>query len=231
MTAAVAIVAGSGLDLRPLLTRTEEELPFASFPGLSRTTVPGHGGAFVRGCAGQVPVILQCGRLHLYEGCGLRDVVAPVEILRELDAVAIVFTNAAGGLLPGMQPGSLMGVERVMTWPCRDWPGQPPAIPVDFTIPECEFAGSYTWVLGPSYETRAEIRALRRMGAGAVGMSTAPELHHARRLGLRTAAVSCITNSCLQPQPLSHDHVLAIAERTSGKLVKLLERALPHVPL
>ena len=227
MPRAVAVVAGSGIDLRPLFSRIDRVASFDEIPGLSSAEVPGHVGQFMLGWADTTPLILQCGRRHLYEGCGMATVRGTVDALRDFGADTIVFTNAAGGLLPELEPGSLMAVDRVLTWPCKAWSGQPPSIAVNAVVPGCDCSGAYIWMHGPSYETRAEIRALRRLGAGAVGMSTAPEMSRARELGLRTAAVSCITNSCLTPQVLTHRHVLDIAGRTSSRLVEVLRNALP----
>ncbi|MDX9972459.1 MAG: purine-nucleoside phosphorylase [FCB group bacterium] len=223
----VAVVAGSGIDLRTLFTRIDGVTSFDEIPGLSAAGVPGHSGQFIAGWCGPIPVILQSGRRHVYEGCDIESVMRTVDALRAFGAETVVFTNAAGGLLPAQEPGSLMSVDRVLTWPCKAWSGQPASIAVDTLVPGCDCSGAYIWMHGPSYETRAEIQALLRIGAGAVGMSTAPEMLRAKELGLRTAAVSCITNSCLAPQVLTHGHVLDTAGRASSRLVGVLKGAMP----
>jgi purine-nucleoside phosphorylase len=214
MPSPVAVVAGSGIELRPLLTRIDEEISFEEISGLSATCVPGHSGVFLRGWMNDIPLVVQCGRRHLYEGCNIDSVGATVDALHDFGVKTV---------------GSLMAVGRVMTWPCRAWTDRPATLPVDIRIDGCQSQGAYMWVPGPSYETRAEIRALRRLGAGAVGMSTAPELFRARQLGIRCAGVSCITNSCLTPQPLTHDHVLAIARAASANLVTLLRKTISQL--
>ncbi len=223
----IAIVTGSGLELGGLLDRPVWEKPFSAFEHCSPAQVAGHPGTFAAGeCAG-VPLILQRGRRHIYEGIGFDELTAPVRALAAMGVECVVFTNAAGGLLPELEPGHLLAVERVITWPCRRWPEQPGELLPDWLVPACDATGVYAWVHGPSYETRAEIGALRSMGAGAVGMSTAPEMAAAHRLGLRTAVVSCITNTCCRVQRLTHDHVLATARDASARLCALLRNALP----
>lgn len=223
------MVAGSGIDLLPVLTRVDRRVPFAEVPGLAVAGVAGHRGEFVYGWAEDVPIVLQNGRLHLYEGLSVEEVTRPVEVLAASGVRSVVFTNAAGALDPRLGPGDLLGVTRVLTWPCVRWPGQPAAMQTDFVVPGCDREGVYMWVHGPSYETPAEIRALRRLGGAVVGMSTAPELWRARRLGLRSAVVSCITNTCLAPQVLTHEHVVETARRSSGKLAEVLRKSVAQV--
>lgn len=220
MCARVGIVSGSGLDLRGILDTARMELPFPDGPG--GTGVAGHEGRFLFGRCGAVEVVLQCGRRHFYEGLTFAQVTAPVDALRDFGARTVVFTNAAGGLEPWMRPGHFLGVNRVLAHPYMGWPGGPESIEPDFTPPGCDGTGAYAWVHGPSYETRAEIRALRGLGAAAVGMSTAPELARCRELGLFAGAVSCITNNCCSPSRLTHDEVLREGERASQRLTELL---------
>lgn len=219
---ALAVVAGSGLDLRPLLDAVEEERDFREVPGLSRAGVTGHAGRFVFGRANGVRVILQCGRLHVYEGRSADEAAGPVDALRKFGASRIVFTNAAGGLLTDMRPGDLMAVEDIRAWPYIGWQGKPRELTPDFVPEGCEWRGAYHWVHGPCYETRAEIRALCALGSAAVGMSTAPEMIRARELGIPAAAISCITNNCHTPQVLTHEHVLRTAAAASARLCAVL---------
>jgi purine-nucleoside phosphorylase len=189
--------------------------------------VTGHAGTFIEGICGNVHVIIQQGRRHFYEGLSFEEVTAHVRVLASQGVDRIVFTNAAGGLKSELEPGSLMAIKHILTWPYRGWPDRPPEIIPSRLVPECDATGTYAWVHGPSYETRAEIAELERQGACAVGMSTAPEIVAAHALGIRTAAISCITNTSFQRHPLTHDEVLRIAQRTSSKLCGLLRRVLP----
>jgi purine-nucleoside phosphorylase len=222
----IAVVAGSGIRLESLPTRVERVVSFAE-AGLPTGAVPGHDGRFLHGLLGRQPVIVQCGRLHLYEGFSLEEVGMPVRYLHRHGVRGIVFTNAAGGLRLGMKPGDLLAVSAVRPFAPRrgtgPWPSPPRRVAADFTVAECDHEGDYVWVLGPNYETRAEVRALARSGAMAVGMSTGPEMAVCRALGIRCAAVSCITNNCLQPTPLSHEHVTGITAAASARIVELLK--------
>jgi purine-nucleoside phosphorylase len=228
MQAAVGVVAGSGLDLTGILDGDARERDFTDFAALANTGVRGHAGRFMCGRCGDVPVIVQQGRLHFYEGLGYAAISRTVDILTEFGARAIIFTNAAGGLLPGMRPGDLLAVDNVRLWPYGPWPGHPEEITPDFVVGGCDWRGTYHWVHGPCYETRAEIAALRRLKSSVVGMSTAAEMARARDLGIRAAAVSCITNNCCTPQVLTHEHVLRTAGSASARLCELLRSAVAH---
>jgi purine-nucleoside phosphorylase len=226
---AVAFVAGSGLDLTGLFDQITEEIPFEDVPGLSGSTVPGHSGRFRMGTVGEQPVIVQCGRRHFYEGCDYGAVTASVDALADFGARYIVFTNAAGGLRPEMVPGDLMAVESVAVRSYAGWPDAPESIMPSMVLPGCAHQGAYVWVHGPSYETRAEIRAFQTLGGAAVGMSTAPELVRSTELGLKTAAISCITNNCCRPSLLTHEHVVDTARQASADLTGLLREAIPTI--
>jgi purine-nucleoside phosphorylase len=221
--APIGVVAGSGIDLRALLDRIDDEQPFTAFPELAGGAVEGHDGRFVRGSCLDRSVVVQCGRLHFYEGLDYASVVQPIDALAGFGVGTVILTNAAGGLRPEMAPGDTLAVERALPFTAyRCWQGQPQEIATDFQLAGCDHRGTYVWVHGPSYETRAEIAALQHLDGAAVGMSTFPELQRCRELGIRAAAVSCITNSCCTPQALSHDHVVETAQRASEKLVGIL---------
>lgn len=222
----VAVVSGSGLNLRPLLDFISDEIPFDAVPGLAPVTLPGHDRTFLFGACGDMPVILQCGRLHFYEGLPYETVTTPVDYLHARGVRTIVFTNVVGGLLPEMKPEDLVSVPRLCTWPFVHWPDRPEFIDTDFHVPGCNFTGDYRWMHGPNYETRAEIQVLRYLGGVVVGMSTAPEVQRCRQLGVRCAVVSCVTNNCCMPQPLTHEDVVAVAQRSSSRLCSLLRRYL-----
>lgn len=221
----IGIVAGSGIELRPLLDELNREEPF---PG-SGGGIPGHPGRFLHGfCEGR-PIVLQCGRLHAYEGFAFEEAVRTVDVLHGFGVRAIIFTNAAGGLRTGMRPGDLMAARRVLSWPYPRY-ALPDTITPDWVVPGCDHHGAYIWMHGPCYETHAEIATLRRMGADAVGMSTAPELMRCQSLGIAAAAVSCITNACAVQERLTHAHVIEVAAQASGRLCELIRHTLRMLP-
>ena len=228
-TATLGIVAGSGIDLLPLLDAPGPRHHFSIWERLPESAVPGHAPFFVEGrCAGK-RLVVQCGRLHVYEGLPPRTVVRTVDALHTLGVSAILFTNAAGGLLPQMRPGDLVAARALHAWPCAHT-APAGALHPDFVVPGCDFAGAYAWMHGPCYETRAEILALRRLGASTVGMSTAPEFLRCRELGIAAAAISCVTNNCTRPQRLTHQHVVATARQASRRLRAVIRAALETLP-
>lgn len=221
------MVGGSGLELRPLLDEIAGEADFGAVLGDALPVLRGHERRFVWGWLGDIPLVLQCGRFHFYEGLNYEHVVRPVDALEEMGVRTIVFTNVAGALRPEILPGDLVAVTRLRTWRYAGWPGRPDVIETDFVVPGCRYDGEYMWMHGPSYETRAEIRALRLLGGAVVGMSTAPEVARCRERGIRAAVVSCVTNSCCAPDPLSHDSVVQAARVASGALIQLLRHGIP----
>lgn len=228
-TERLAIVAGSGLDLLPLLDEPGPRHPFSAWGELPVSSVPGHEPVFAEGrCAGR-PVVVQCGRLHTYEGLPFDTVVRTVDVLHDLGASAVLFTNAAGGLLPQMRPGDLVAADVLYPWRCTRLV-LPELLRADFMLPGCDFTGAYAWMHGPCYETRAEIRALRSLGISTVGMSTAPEFMRCGHLGLAAAAVSCVTNNCTRPQLLTHTHVVQTAQRASARLCSVIRAGLAGLP-
>ena len=226
MNTPVAVVAGSGIDLSALLTSLDEVLPFHTFPELNTPEVKGHQGVFRLGWFEGRRIILQKGRLHLYEGLPVDNVARTVDALASFGARSVVFTNATGGLLASARPGQVMAVTRVRLWPCRLWPDAPQFIEPSGRLAGCDFEGEYLWVHGPSYETRAEIDAMRLLGGAAVGMSLAPELHRCQQLDVPAAAVACITNACAADRVLTHEDVLLSARAASSRLVSILRETL-----
>ncbi len=218
----IGVVSGSGINLRPLLDTIYEERSFAEAGGLSGSGVLGHDGAFVYGrCAG-VPVVLQAGRIHLYEGHTPEQVGTTVDVLHEFGVRTLILTNAVGGLDPALTPGSLVSVSEVKTWPYEAHAIRGPLAP-DFLIPGCDATGRYMWVHGPCYETRAEIGALQRLGALAVGMSLPVELQRATALGIKTGIISCVTNDCTRTGiKLTHSEVVDTAQKASLRLAHLI---------
>ncbi len=234
-----ALVLGSGLGGLAARLQPLHEIPFARVPGLETDTgVAGHHGRLLLGRWSGRPVLLFAGRLHGYEGHPWRKVVEPVHLAHALGARILLTTNAAGGIRADLDPGRLMALTGHLDWTVpRFWQH-----PASTESPYCPHLhrllheaaaqhqlvladGVYAQVTGPSYETPAEIRALRACGADAVGMSTAREVAAAAALGLRCAALSCITNRAagLSDGPLSHDEVLATGARQQERLAELLE--------
>jgi purine-nucleoside phosphorylase len=244
---AAAVVLGSGMGpvagrLRPVCS-----VPFAEVPGLVAPSVHGHGGRLMLGDWAGRHVLVFEGRLHRYEGHPWSDVTRPAQLAHELGARAFLVTNAAGGIRSDLAPGSLMALRDHLDW-TRLWAwrlpgpgGLGPPRPSPYSARlltvlgqaarRCGIrlgTGVYAAVTGPSYETLAEIRALARCGADAVGMSTAREVEAAAALGLECAAVSCVTNRAagLSDGPIHHGKVLTTAAAQAERLACLLEEVL-----
>jgi purine-nucleoside phosphorylase len=225
----VALVLGSGLsDLADRLGDVVE-LPFGSIAGMDAATVPGHRGVLLLGIWAGVPVLVFAGRLHYYEGHAWRRVVQPIHIAHELGASILVTTNAAGGIRDDLRPGDLMAIRAHLDCTREYW----------WRDPACGLAlaenplptGVYAQLTGPSYETPAEIRALRTCGADAVGMSTAREIQTGVTLGMECVGISCITNKAagLGSGPIHHEEVMEVGRKVKEKLLILLEGLLRSV--
>jgi purine-nucleoside phosphorylase len=228
----LAVVLGSGLGAVPHSFIELATVRFADVPGLVAPSVHGHGGAIGLGlCAGK-PLLVFRGRLHVYEGHPWDQVAAPVRLAAGLGIKVLLLTNAAGGIHDVLWPGDLMVLrdhlflQRPNAW--REPAGAPPYSrrlnELLQSIDRGLTAGVYAAVTGPCYETAAEIRALKAMGADAVGMSTAFEAMTADGLGLEVAAISCITNKAagLTAGTLDHREVLANAARPAERISAIL---------
>ncbi len=242
----VGVVLGSGLGAWGDALEGLTKVGYADIPNMPTSSIVGHAGNLCLGRAGDVPVACLQGRVHLYEGHTPDRVVFGVRLLARLGCRAVILTNAAGGMHPGFAPGDLMLIKdhlnlqgtSPLVGPNHDglglrFPdmshaydprlralGREAAADVGTKLHE----GVYAALLGPSYETPAEIAMLRTLGADAVGMSTVPEVIALRHMRVRTAAMSCITNLAagLSPQELDHSEVEATARRTRDLFVKLL---------
>jgi purine-nucleoside phosphorylase len=243
----VALILGSGLGHLADCLENVCELPFRQAPDLAAPSIAGHRGALLLGEWAGTSVLMFNGRLHAYEGHPWRRVVQPVRIARELGAAILLVTNAAGGIRADLNPGDLLAIRTHFDCTRTDFykrpmPPEPnPYSPrllehlqacaarLGMTLP----AGVYAQVTGPSYETPAEIRALRACGADAVGMSTGREVQVGFELGLECAAVSCITNKAagLGTGPVNHEEVLATAEARRVALAALIENFVRDAPL
>lgn len=245
---ALALVLGSGLGGLADAVEDVVTVPYADLPGFPVGSVAGHAGRLVLGRLEGTPVVVLQGRAHLYEGIPASDLAVPVRTVRALGAESIVLTNAAGSLNPEAGPGELMALSdhinlmgaNPLAGPNDDELGPrfvglgdayDPALRTSLhAAAQAEgvelHEGVYLAVSGPSFETPAEIRAFRVLGADAVGMSTVPEVIVARHCGLRVAAVSAITNLAegLGHEVLSHEHTLQNAAVAAEKLQRVLRR-------
>jgi xanthosine phosphorylase len=244
----LAMVLGSGLGALADAVTDAVAIPYADLPGFPVGSVSGHAGRLVLGTLAGTPVVVLQGRTHLYEGIPASDLAIPVRTVRALGAEAIVLTNAAGSLRSEVGPGQLMALTdhinlmgaNPLTGPNDDALG-PRFVPMgdayDLDLRAqlraaaqaegVELAeGVYLAVAGPSFETPAEIRAFKTLGADAVGMSTVPEVIVARHVGLRVAAVSAITNLAegMGDVALSHEQTLESAALASTDLQRVLAR-------
>ena len=236
-----AIVLGSGLGHLSKTIANRTVIPYAEIPGHPGTTVAGHSGEWIVGTLGETPVLLQSGRFHLYEGHDPSHVILPVRAMAALGIERLVLTNAAGCLRPAWNPPALMLLDDHVNFSFRSplrgaTHGDEPRFP-DMACPYDEelravarkvaldagiqlFEGTYVAMMGPSYETPAEVRMLDRLGADAVGMSTAPEAIAAAACGIRTVAISTLTNlgAGISPTKLDHQEVLEAGEAVKESL-------------
>ncbi len=230
----LAVVAGTGW--RSVLEMMEESasVPLNALPGCCVPSVEGHGGGLhlCRSARGK-EVLIASGRVHLYEGVGVSSVTALVECLGRGGVERLVLTNASGGLDPKLKAGDVVAIADDLNLTGRHVEGAAGEVydaemrgEMLATAPELR-EGVYAAVTGPNFETRAEIRMLRRMGASVVGMSTALEARRARALGMQVMGLSLVTNVCSQEakQDLGHSEVLNTAERCAAKLGRLLNVA------
>jgi purine-nucleoside phosphorylase len=221
-------------------------LPYEEISGMPVSSLPGHVGRFVFGRLAGCRVMMAQGRVHLYEGRTAEEVTSTVRFMEGLGVRKLLLTNAAGTLNPGFAPGSWMMLSDHLnltgTSPLLGGPHfadmsavYAPELRVRFAeaaraegIPLHE--GVYAGLLGPQYETPAEVRMLRILGADAVGMSTVLEAIQARALGMAVAGFSCLTNWAAgrSEQPLSHAEVLATGRAAAGQMLKILTRALAN---
>ncbi|HEX8473969.1 MAG TPA: purine-nucleoside phosphorylase [Pyrinomonadaceae bacterium] len=251
--ARVALVLGSGLGAFADSLEDALAVPYAEIPGFARSTVEGHAGRLVLGRVEGVPVVVMQGRFHFYEGYALEDVTFPIRTLGLLGIKTLVLTNAAGGLNNAFTQGSLiiisdhlnlMGINPLLgANDARFGPRFPDMTEVynheyqDITIKEAQAMGLelrrgvYAALSGPSYETPAEIRMMRLLGADAVGMSTVPEAIVARHMGIKVLGLSCITNMAagVLDAPINHDEVIETGARVADTVTNLLRRVIPKL--
>jgi purine-nucleoside phosphorylase len=244
-TPSVAVVLGSGLGFLGDQVDDAVRVPYKAIPGFPQPGVVGHAGELIAGKLEGVPVLMQSGRFHTYEGHGPETVALPIRVFAALGVHTVILTNAAGGIRRTFTPGTLMLISDHINMMGRN-PLLGHAVEGETRFPDMTDPydsayraiargvareekialeeGVYLAVLGPSYETKAEIEMFKRAGADAVGMSTVPEVIVARARGMKCVGISTITNPAagLGSQPLTHQEVLEVAERVKGNLARLV---------
>jgi purine-nucleoside phosphorylase len=249
----IGLVLGSGLGAFADSLTEATRVPYVEIPTFPRSTAIGHAGQMVIGKSGSVEVAAMQGRVHLYEGCSAREVTFPIRVFARMGIGAVVLTNAAGGINLHYQQGALVAIrdhlnlqgQNPLVGPNDDrfgprFPDMSEAYSKAYRAAAQEEAkrlgitlhdGIYAALLGPSYETPAEIRYLRTIGADLVGMSTVPEVLAARHMGLKVLAISCVTNMAagIVDQPINHEEVLETGQKVRGMFESLLRAVLPRI--
>jgi purine-nucleoside phosphorylase len=249
----IGLVLGSGLGGFADSLTEATRISYADIPAFPRSTAIGHAGQMVLGKSGAVPVAAMQGRVHLYEGYSAQEVAFPMRVFGRMGIRAVILTNAAGGINLNYQQGALVLIRdhinlqgtNPLVGPNDDrfgvrFPDMTQAYARDYRASAKEEAGKlgmtlhegvYAALLGPSYETPAEIKYLRTIGADLVGMSTAFEVIAARHMGIKLLAISCVTNMAagILDQPLSHQEVMETGERVKTSFEALLRAVLPRI--
>ncbi|HXF27821.1 MAG TPA: purine-nucleoside phosphorylase [Bryobacteraceae bacterium] len=249
----VGVVLGSGLGAFAEELTGAVSIPYSEIPGWPRATAIGHAGELIFGTLGSIDVAVMSGRTHLYEGYSPEQVTLGVRVLGRLGVKTLVFTNAAGGVNLSYSQGALVLVSDHI-----NLQGSNPLVGPNDTLlgprfPDMTYAytaecraiamsvakelgidlkeGVYAAMLGPSYETPAEIRFLRTIGADLVGMSTVPEVIVANHMGLRVLAISCVTNMAagISPKKIDHREVIETGNSVRLTLVRFLKSLLPRL--
>ncbi|MBA4495698.1 purine-nucleoside phosphorylase [Paenactinomyces guangxiensis] len=251
----IGLILGSGLG--DLAKEMEEAIvvPYGEIPHFPVSTVEGHAGQLVIGKMGGKTVAAMQGRFHFYEGYSMNEVVFPVYVMKALGIQLLIATNAAGGMNSGFRPGDLMVItdhlnmtgsnpligpnlaELGPRFPDMSSAYTPELREVAFTVAKQQGAqlqqGVYAGVSGPTYMTPAELIMLRNLGGDAVGMSTVPEVIAASHAGLKVLGISCITDMAIgeELEPLSHDQVVEVANRTKPVFMKLVKGIIQEVKI
>ncbi len=249
----IGVILGSGLGDYAEALEDAVKLPYSEIPGFPRSTVAGHAGMWCCGTLYGKRVVMMQGRFHYYEGYGMKDVTLPVRVMQKIGVKTLIVTNAAGGVNLGYHPGELMVIGDIFSMTAQNpligpnldafgprFPDMSCAFDKELRALAHECAneqgfalreGVYAQMTGPTYETPAEIRMLRTLGADAVGMSTVPEVIVARHGGMRVLGISCITNMAagILDQPLNHAEVTETANRVKGQFRNLLDRIIEKI--
>ncbi len=243
----IGVILGSGLGDYAEALEGAQVLPYAEIPGFPVSTVPGHAGQWCCGTLHGKRVAMMRGRFHYYEGYSLQDVTLPVRVMQQLGVRTLIVTNAAGGVNTAFHPGDLMVIDDLINMTGANplfgenldafgprFPDMSKAFDPELRALAHRCAkekgialrsGVYAQMTGPCFETPAEIRMLRTLGADAVGMSTVPETIVARHGGIRVLGISCITNMAagILDQPLNHEEVMETGERVKHTFRALLD--------
>jgi purine-nucleoside phosphorylase len=249
----IALVLGSGLGAFADEFDDAAKIPYAKIPHFPQSTAIGHAGKLVIGNVGAISVAGMQGRVHLYEGYSAKEVAFPIRVFARMGVKAVILTNAAGGIKQEFVQGRLVVIKdhinlqgvNPLTGPNEERFGlrfHDMTAAYDRRFREMTVGegnrmgiglneGVYAGLLGPSYETPAEIRYLRGIGADLVGMSTVAEVIAARHSGIRVLGISCVTNAAagILDQPLNHLEVLQTAERVKGQFIGLLKAVIPRI--
>jgi purine-nucleoside phosphorylase len=249
----IALVLGSGLGGFADELTDATRIPYQKIPDFPRSTAIGHAGLLVIGKAEGIAVAAMQGRVHLYEGYSAREVAFAMRVFGRIGIRSAILTNAAGGINPELKQGALVVVrDHINLQGSNPLIGKNderfgPRFPDmtraywrsyrEIALAEAKrlgieaHEGVYAALLGPSYETPAEIRYLRTIGADLVGMSTVPEVIVARHMGIRVLGISCVTNMAagILDRPLDHSEVLETGERVKGQFIALLRAVIPRI--
>ena len=249
----IGLVLGSGLGAFADSLTDAARVPYAEIPSFPQSTAIGHAGRLVIGNAESVAVAAMQGRVHLYEGYSAQEITFPIRVFARMGIRAVILTNAAGGIDLGYSQGALVLIRDHINLQGTNPLVGPNDVRFGVRFPDMTQAysrayrviareeaarqnimlheGVYAALLGPSYETPAEIEYLRRIGADLVGMSTAAEVIAARHMGLSVLAISCVTNMAagILDQPLSHAEVMETGERVKTTFEALLRAVLPRI--
>ena len=251
----IGLVLGSGLGAFADGLCEAVRIPYAQIPDFPRSTAIGHAGQLVIGKSGDVPVAVMQGRVHLYEGYSAAEVAFPTRVLGRMGIRTLILTNAAGGINVEYGQGALVILRDHINLQGQNPLTGPNDERFGHRFPDMSYAyarrlreialeearrlgiapheGVYAALAGPSYETPAEIRYLRTIGADLVGMSTVAETIAARHMGIDVLAISCVTNMAAgtTDRPLDHEEVLEVGRRVMGQFVALLRAVLPRIQL
>jgi purine-nucleoside phosphorylase len=250
----IGVVLGSGLGAFADELSERADIPYGDIPGWPGSTAVGHAGKLIVGRLGDLGVAVMAGRAHLYEGYSPAQVTYGVRVLRSIGVRSMVFTNAAGGINLALERGWLVlisdhinlqgsnplvgpnddslgprfpDMSEAYSWQYRE---TAKLVAAELCVPMIE--GVYAAMLGPSYETPAEIRYLRAIGADVVGMSTVPEVIVANHMGMKVLGISCVTNMAagiVPQQKISHEEVLETGVMVRDTLVRFLKALLPRL--
>ena len=247
------VVLGSGFSKFTEFMTEKKELPYGEISGFPLSTVPGHSGKLILGCINEIPVLAFSGRFHYYEGYTMQQIAFPVRVMKLLGVENYIVTNASGGINEDYRAGDLVLISDHIKFfddsPLRGknldtfgvrFPDMTHAYHRELFETAKKAAGEigvdlkegvYAFMIGPSFETPAEIRALRALGADMVGMSTVPEVICANHMGMKVLGISCVCNLAagILDQPLTHEEVIAAGEHATEKSVALLTRIIEKI--